>query len=191
MIIGITGKKFSGKDVVADWLITNERFTRYKFADPIKSSVAEVFLWDDDWINGSKKEVIDPRWGISPRQAQQAVGTELFRIRLAELFDLFDEVTGDTVWCKRFKYWYEMQPEGTNIVVSDLRFLNEFKILKEMGAHIIRIERDGLESADQHPSETEMEKIVPDYTLFNDSTIEGLHNKIAMLYPQLFYSDFG
>jgi hypothetical protein len=187
MILGIVGKKRSGKDEVADYLIDQFGFTRYKFADPIKTSVAEIFLWDDEWVNGKYKETIDPRWNISPRQAQQAMGTELFRQRLQEILPLFKELIGSDIWVKRFQYWYDSFTEKPNVVISDVRFLNEANTIKSMGGHIIKLEREGLISIDTHSSEMEIDSIVPDSVIYNDSTIAGLQSKIGMLYPRLAY----
>jgi len=189
MIIGITGKKFAGKDVVADYLIRQHGFVKYKFASPIKNFVADTFLMSDSQINGDQKEVVDERWGMSGREIQQVFGTETMREFFPTLNKTFNEIIGNNLWCKRFQYWYESLPKGADVVISDVRFLNEFKILKEMGGHILKIKREGLVSTDQHSSEQEMDQIIPDYTLHNDSGIEGLEAKIAMVYPQIYYKD--
>ena len=184
MIIGITGKKTSGKDILADYLIDNFRFTGYKFADPIKRIMADVFLMTEEQVNGNEKEILDTRWGITSRQGQQVVGTELLRDRFGEVLPAFGDMIGKDIWAMRFKYWYEMSASQTDVVVSDLRFLNEERILKQMGAHIIRVERNGLVSNDTHASEMEMDYITPEDILYNDSSIASLELKMGLLYKK-------
>ena len=189
MIIGITGKKRSGKDTIADYLIDTRAFGGYKFATPIKNAVADIFLWDDRWVNGEFKETVDPRWGISPRQAQQVMGTELFRERMPEVLEDFSTLIGSDIWVKRFQYWYEGLPEHFNVVVSDVRFKNEAAIITAMGGKIIRVKRDVLESNDTHASEVEMEMIEPHYVVVNNGTIPELHAKISILYKAMLSND--
>lgn len=174
MLIGITGKKRSGKDTIAEYLIKEHGFVDYKFASPIKNLCKDIFLWDDEWVNGAYKETVDSRWGISPREAQQVVGTELFREHLPKTLKGFADTIGAGVWCARFQYWYESLPNDVNVIVSDMRFLNEAEIIKNIGGTLWRVERDGLVSNDTHPSEMEMESIQVDFKILNNHTLEAL-----------------
>lgn len=185
MLIGITGKKRAGKDVCAAHLEKYYGFIHYKFASAIKTSVGSIFLWDDEWINGEFKETIDPRWGISPREAQQAIGTELFRERLPEIFPKFNKCIGNNIWVQRFKYFYEGLPKTANVVVSDIRFLNEAESIKALGGIIVRVDRKGLVSIDPHPSEMEMGRIQPNIILENNTSKMALELKIAKVYKEI------
>lgn len=180
MIIAITGKKRSGKDVFAS-ILQEHNFELYKFAQPIKNMCKDIFLWNEDYINGDKKEEIDPRWGISPRYAQQVIGTELFRQGLPSLSDGFRETVGDCIWVNRFRYWYDNYKSTSlfgNVVISDLRFLNEAKMVQEYGGLIVKIVRDTDSKSDVHQSEQEMESIISDYTIHNDGTLGDYTQKI-------------
>ena len=86
MIVGVSGLKRSGKDTVAELLVKEYGFERYSFADPIKEAMSIVFDWDDRYLYGELKEIIDPRWGISPRQVFQHFGTEYAQHILPEVF---------------------------------------------------------------------------------------------------------
>lgn len=180
MIIGITGKKRAGKDTAAEYL-TSIGFVLYRFADPIKRLCADIFLWDDEHINGDYKETVDERWGISPRKAQQLVGTELFREALPGHSRSFNSITGPDVWVRRFGLWYH----GQDVVIPDVRFPNEADVIKAMGGHIVRIERPGACTTDPHPSELMMDSIKADYTLTNDGGIDGLQWDMKMLYQKI------
>lgn len=52
MIIGITGKAGSGKDTVADMLVTHFNFVKVALADPLKRICKEVFDFSDDQLWG-------------------------------------------------------------------------------------------------------------------------------------------
>jgi hypothetical protein len=79
IIIGITGKKFHGKDTVADCLVTNYSFTKMAFADPLKEVCKTLFGFSDAQLYGKEKETKDPKWKITPRKAFQFIGTDLIR----------------------------------------------------------------------------------------------------------------
>ena len=69
VLIGIIGKKYSGKDTAADYLVTNHNFTKMAFADPVKKITKELFNFNNEQLYGNLKETVDERWGISPREA--------------------------------------------------------------------------------------------------------------------------
>lgn len=69
-------------------------------------------------------------------------------------------------------------PEGNVLImVDDLRFLNEYKLVKELGFTVIRVETDeevrkkrlgNLFTNVKHRSETEMELFAPDFVIQNN-----------------------
>ena len=80
MLIAILGKKHSGKDTIANFLIEKYGFTKYSFADPLKKGIQAFFNLTDQQLNDQKlKEEIDPRWGVSPRKLFQVIGTDFFQ----------------------------------------------------------------------------------------------------------------
>ena len=79
MIIGVLGKKRSGKDTTGDYLVANKNFVKYSFANPIKRGAMELFGFTEDQVFGDAKDEIDPTWGITPRLVLQIMGTEVFQ----------------------------------------------------------------------------------------------------------------
>ena len=73
--VGILGKKGSGKDTLADYLVEHNGFIKYSFADPVKNIVNILFNLSDTQVNGYLKETVDERWGLSPRVILQRFGT--------------------------------------------------------------------------------------------------------------------
>ena len=178
MIIGICGKKRSGKDTIADILVNNYNFIKYAYADPIKDIIKIIFKWDDKRIED--KETIDPYWGISPRQALQNIGTELFQFELGKQVPLFNDTIGRNIWVKVFESWYSRLPKNTNVVVSDVRFQHELNGLLAMNAVIVKVERPNYKMEDSHSSENGLNNIQNyDYLITNDKTKTYLENQIT------------
>ena len=76
MIIGLAGKKGSGKDTIADYLCEQYGFIKYGFGDPIKEIGRIMFDFTTEQLYGSEKELLDNNWGIIPRDFFQKFGTE-------------------------------------------------------------------------------------------------------------------
>ena len=89
MIIGICGLIGSGKDTIADYLIKRHNFQKLSFADKLKDSVATMFDWDRELLDGKTdtsrkwRESVDEYWTqetgeeITPRYVLQKFGTEV------------------------------------------------------------------------------------------------------------------
>lgn len=170
MIIGITGKKGSGKDTIADILSKEFGFHKLSLADPIKQALNIVFGWNQrDW-EPERKELVDERWGISPRQAAQHLGTEWGQFGLIDSFPKFSEVTGRSLWVRSC---LDKVKRFSSVSIADVRFLHEAVAIREEGGLIIRVYRHN-DHTDTHPSETEMELIYPDYQIMNDSGMDNL-----------------
>ena len=66
-IIGICGKKQSGKDTIAQYTTQKYGFEHRKITTPLKEMCAFLFDLNESQLEGSKKEIVDPQWGASPR----------------------------------------------------------------------------------------------------------------------------
>ena len=65
MIIGITGLIGSGKDTIADYLTTHHGFKRISFASSLKDSIAVIFGWNREYLEGTTKASREFRLGRS------------------------------------------------------------------------------------------------------------------------------
>ena len=80
MIVGLIGKKGHGKDTFADYLVQHYDFVKLSFAEPLKKVCKELFLLTDEQLyDPMEKEKVDERWGKSPRQLMQIIGTDILR----------------------------------------------------------------------------------------------------------------
>ena len=179
IIIGITGRKRNGKDEIANHLVNNHGFERYGFADPMKEGVKTMFDFNDEQLYGSLKEVVDERWGVTPRDVMQVFGTELCQYDLPKYLPALAKI-GRGIWVHRFGIWYKNNSEK-NIILSDCRFLHESVPVRAMGGEIWKVERPGYTSSiDSHASENELDLIVYDHLVKNDSTLNDLYSKVDL-----------
>lgn len=173
MLIGICGQKGAGKDTLGDYIIEKYGYSQYAFANPLKKIIKELFDLSDEQLFGSLKETVDPRWNTTPRILMQYIGTELFRNQLKKLIP---ELSCENLWIRKFHDWYSKQADN-NVIISDIRFIDEFDAVKQNGGLIIKVTRD-LEYSDDHISEQFFQTVEPNYTVENNGTMEELYIQI-------------
>lgn len=166
MIIGLGYRKQSGKDTVADYLVERYSFTKASFARPLKDACIAAFGFTEEQVNGSLKEVVDPRWNLTPREALQYVGTEMFR------------GWREDFWVNRLVSNLKRKP-----VITDVRFPNEAEAVKEAGGVLWCVDRPSLgPPSDGHTSETSMRGYDGwDAILNNIGTFEHLYQQVDQL----------
>jgi hypothetical protein len=174
MLIGILGRKGHGKDTIADKIIMKLSYEKHSFADSLKEACGNIFSLSKDQLYGDKKEVVDERWGFTPRKILQFVGTDLFRERWGDI----DPETNSNIWIKSFENKYKDQLD--RIIIADVRFQNEADFIKNNGGIIIKVVRPEIETNDNHISES-IDSINYDHKIFNDSTLPSLYQKVDNL----------
>lgn len=179
-IIGITGRKYNGKDTVADYLCKEYGYIKLSFAGPIKQICKILFGFNDEQLYGSLKEDIDTRWEQSPRKLMQYIGTELFRQRMANILPGI----GENFWIKcLMEQVNTMIKENPNarIVIADVRFHNEVDAVKNCGYTnaVIRVTRPSVNTnnTDCHESELLIEHLKVDEDIMNDTDLNTLYKK--------------
>lgn len=208
MIIGVCGFIGSGKDTIADYLVNFHGFRRESFANSLKDAVAHVFGWDRTMLEGRTKqarewrEQVDPWWAerlnipnLTPRWILQYWGTEVCRRSFH-----------DDIWIASLEN--KLRNSTDDIVISDCRFPNEIKSIKDAGGIIVWVKRgelpewydwavsvnkgevqnftwstskSKLEKAGVHASETAWVGTNFDAVLENDSSIDDLFAKVKDL----------
>ena len=177
-MIGILGRKGVGKDLIADYLVSNYHYDKRSFARPLKRASQVLFGFTDEQVDGSEKEVVDPHWGITPRAVFQWLGTEVFR---KQIQTLVPEVKDN--------FWVELAMKDITtkdkVVISDVRFANEVEAIRRKGGKIIKVMRPG-GSLDQHISEAGIDQIKDyDYGLINNGTIKELYGKLDVIMREM------
>lgn len=134
LLVGVGHKKRRGKDTIANRLVDKHGFMRVSWADPMKEAAGIIFDWDYEHLYGDLKEVIDPRWGFSPRWAIIRFGTEACRDNIDK------NIWVKSTWFRIQKIWKKNPNMG--IVVPDVRFPNEAAFIREKGGVLWRVDRD-------------------------------------------------
>ena len=141
MIIGVVGLIGSGKDTIADYLQNIHQFRRESFAHALKYAVAQIFGWDRELLEGRTKESrawreqVDTWWAnrlnmpqLTPRYVLQVWGTEVARVSFH-----------DDIWIAALEN--KLRKTKDDVVISDCRFPNEIKSIKNAGGIVIRVVR--------------------------------------------------
>ena len=165
MIIAICGHKFSGKSTVARLLHNATGYEVRSFATPLKKMVCALVgcTMDDleDYDYKENTEVPEHLW------AYCANGKHTIRALMQGLGDLMRKENPDVfIECTL--------NSKDDFLVSDCRFPNEARAVKARGGIVIKVVRPDAKSSDTHQSETLIDKIEADYTLWNDTTLENL-----------------
>jgi len=129
-------------------------------------------------LHGSLKDKIDERLGISPREIFQKIGTEFDRRYIHQLF-LNLLVGNGKLWINKFSH-YLNNNVNKNIVVSDIRFMEEIEIIKDNKGIVIYIDKDDININDFHISENILSNNF-DYILDNDGNKNDLYNNFKKL----------
>ena len=179
MIIGIAGHARHGKDTTADFIVKHFGFRKHALADVMKDAMRVVFGWNDAHLYGDLKDVVDPRFGISPRHALQSFGTEWAQWQLGK-YDDFASVTGRKLWVNSL-----LNRVSGDVVISDVRFPHEAEAIKERGGIVIMVRRTGYQVDSSHESERSVEEIRPDFVIRNGSTLDALEDETVKLMKEI------
>ena len=88
------------------------------------------------------------------------------------------EILSENVWINSIEL-----PDKENIIITDMRFPNEFEYLRSQGFITVKITRQNkpIDRNVNHISETALSNHLFDYTIENDGTIEEYYEKIDNL----------
>lgn len=183
-LIGLVGRKGSGKETAAKGLLEDRRWVRAAFADPLRTVVKTMFqLTDEDCDDRDRKEQPGPL-GVSYRRGMQAVGTELVRDQLAKVLP---EIGNEGFWIQHMRRTVERHwQEGRRVVITDVRFEDEANVIIELGGLLVYVDRPGVDTSDGHSSESGVDAIIAKYRapdmlvrLENNSNVEALQSELC------------
>ena len=177
-LIGLYGKAGSGKTTVADMLWDKYGVFETAFADRLKDTVAAMFGWDRLKLeNRDFKETVDPRYGVSPRQALQRAGQSA-KVQF-----------GPYIWVNFWRQVYNELKDAHDVVVSDVRFdgepdgtqPDEAQYIRDLGGVIIHIRRDNLDQVGDKGEVSEKGIVVKegDFVIDNNGTLEELEASVV------------
>lgn len=167
MVVGLLGRKGSGKSTVAKIFIEQRCFVEVSFANRLKKLAIELFNLSYSQVYGTieEKETVDPRYNKTPREIMQHIGGSMREIHNGVWIDsLLASIKYDSV-------------------ISDVRHINEAEAIRKKGGLVVKIVRPGFDTGayNDHPSETEVDQCEYDHIFYNDGTIEDLSMKVELL----------
>lgn len=197
MLIGISGKKQSGKNtvgVILQCLYENATFEQIEdtidaglmiydpkdmelvsFASKLKE-IASNLIGSSYWEFESQifKDEKNPLIGITNREILQKIGTS------------FRKLFGEDIWIKVLFKYLEYKGLDKNYIITDVRYKNEAKAIKERGGILIRVNRN-TDSNDTHQSEVDLDDYDKfDFIIDNNGSVKELIKKVIEIYNKLF-----
>ena len=188
--IEISGKANTGKNTLSNMIVKMLRGKKHKyaslselsvkymaFADPIKEMIMTMYpTIPRKFLYGASKyrnEVIPGAFKngnpLTIRQLLLDLGTEVGR------------GYKETVWLDNFDHRFEQNKRHRIIIVTDVRFRNEFEHLKNKGFYQIRLYRNEDAPTIAHRSELDQKSILDsefDYVIHNDKSLKDLKNTV-------------
>lgn len=193
VFIGLVGYAKSGKDTAALGIkncveqLFHIPVSQTAFADTIRQIGLLFGYTKEQMTDQSLKETFcNPMFPmVTPRKFMQLVGSEMFRNHLDK--DCWVKIVEHAI-LRDIKLSEDSdEKENSNPVwfrvITDVRFPNEAEMIKKHGGFLVRVKREGLESADwqKHESEAYIDKIEVDYTLVNDApTAEAFRSRAGL-----------
>lgn len=197
-IIGLVGFIGCGKGTVSNILVNDYGYIEDSFASTVKDVCSSIFGWPRHLLEGDTlesrqwRDTVDIWWSknlniekFTPRKALTMLATDVIRNNFNKdiwYLSLLNRMRNFT---------------NTKIVISDARFINEIKFIKDNGGKIIRIKRGPepdwyqlaldtnigktyamYDRTDIHESEWQWIGSDFDYIINNDGTIDNLKKQI-------------
>jgi hypothetical protein len=199
MIIGLAGKKGVGKDTTAKLIIKElllklhtEDCRLVSFADPLKEFIINVIGIPRELVYGddiSKNTLTSIKWeNVSGWLYQRFEHSRLDKVYLScrevlQIFgtDIIRENFGKDVWVNAMRIRINKNPELTYII-PDMRFLNEFEMIKSYGGKVWKVLGDRGKCGDGHKSVTELDDVKKwDFEIINnrEQSIDDLQKQVA------------
>lgn len=174
IIIGLMGKKDTGKSEVANYLMEKHDFgcaayadnLKYKLADLLNIPIDDFYPQTEEDRKRRENEVL-PKIGRTIRQLMQIYGDGCREMLYKEIWiDLMDRLLKERFY-------------GSLLVISDVRYVNEADYIRNNGGFIIKITNPKKRFEDNHVSEIEQDEVGPPFfIIMNDGSLKDLFAKV-------------
>ena len=196
IVIGLQGKKRSGKDTFANFLVKHledKKVARNAFANPLKGMLSDIS--GVDFFSEENKET-DMVFMLNMIKFQELTDL-LLDVSVFYQLDEFARLEGfgtlyiytskrklmqffGTDICRKYKgdlYWVNklVAPSDADVlIVTDVRFPTEVDKIKSLGGIIVEIKNPLIESSDSHSSENAV--LPSDWEVYNSGTLNDLED---------------
>jgi hypothetical protein len=179
-IFAFCGYMRCGKDTAADFIVQmHAGFEKIAIASTLKETCRVLFDFNHDQVNGNDKDNVDSRYGVTPRNVLQFMGTEVMQFKIEELMPGI----GRTFWINQLIGKMDKNPNH-GYVICDMRFNHEYHALKKKYGNdvvVVKIENYRARPSNTHVSEHEWMSIPSDITIENNGTLEEFYAKLSAM----------
>ena len=195
LVIGIAGKKRSGKDTLADFAmrrLSDEGINtaKHHFADALKEECS-IMLTEQFGYMSDRRTCERAAMFLEEMNADET--KEKYRPLLQFWGTEFKRgMVKDSYWIDKMReILIKDEAIGIDVVfIPDMRFPNEADMVKELGGYIVRIQRPGLEDGDGHASEQALNNYQGwDSEILNDTNLTVLDYKTGILLGTIAWLD--
>lgn len=193
MIVAIGGKMGAGKSTIAEAL-NRFNFIKISFADHLKKVISELYdIPIEDLYDHNKKDIQLEKslyWNYDFKEKLESIIQEKiylpFKIqKLNSIREVLQFIGTDILRSHDYNYHVKNTisriKKNNNYVIDDCRFLSEVEALRQKGAILIYILRNGYKQSD-HISENEVHPNHFDYVVDNNSNdITHAYNAICKI----------
>lgn len=209
MILALSGKKKSGKDTIANFLVKDHGFKKLSLATPLKDLIVKVFKIDKDLLyNENKKdehldyfitidyhhldkirEIVSEEWGF-PIDYETRENIEEFHGKEIKTPRQLMQTIGTDLIRKHIRddvfivlLLEQIKKTERPIVIADARLQNERETLLSVGAILGLVKRDIIKNEDDHISENDLgEEDEYDLIVDNNIDLQQLRAEINLWY---------
>ena len=181
-IIGLVARSRSGKDTVADHIITmcndsdHSRHSRHshpvvkrRLAGPIKDALKILYGFDTHHLETDLKDIKIEEFNCSPRNA------------MVQLTKTIMDLSGDDFFTKRL---YNSRGPSEITIIPDIRYTHDIDHVYKNDGITIKIVRYTKEMI-HYNNENNIDNISTDYTIVNNGTLEELYEQVDTILVSL------
>ncbi|CCQ44302.1 putative deoxynucleotide monophosphate kinase [Pseudarthrobacter siccitolerans] len=158
-LIGLIGKKRTGKDTFAAVLVEKHGYERVALADPLREAALALDPIVGTFPLNSEGLTRVREWRLSDVIAE--LGWEQAKDYVPEVRRTLQRLGTESIRSLDDQFWIRtafaridsLREAGTPVVVTDVRYPNEADAIRKAGGYLARIVRDLPDDGDAHASE--------------------------------------